>query len=85
MAGWLEGHHATDNEAWLGFWKKHTGHDGLTYPEAVDQALCFGWIDGVLNRIDDQRHRIRFTPAPPRQQLEQGQRREGGAGSRGKG
>lgn len=63
--GWLEEHHATDNELWLGFWKKHTGHDGLTYPEAVDQALCFGWIDGVLNRIDDQRHRIRFTPRRP--------------------
>lgn len=59
---WLEEHHGTETELWLGFWKKHTGHDGLTYDEAVEQALCFGWIDGVLNRIDDRRHRIRFTP-----------------------
>ena len=59
---WLEQHHASESELWLGFWKKHTGHDGLTYAEAVEQALCFGWIDGVLNRIDDQRHQIRFTP-----------------------
>lgn len=62
---WLEQNHATASELWLGFWKKHTGHDGLTYPEAVEQALCFGWIDGVLNRIDDRRHRIRFTPRRP--------------------
>jgi uncharacterized protein YdeI (YjbR/CyaY-like superfamily) len=59
---WLEEHHATESELWLGFWKKHTGHDGLTYGEAVEQALCFGWIDGILNRIDDGRHCIRFTP-----------------------
>jgi uncharacterized protein YdeI (YjbR/CyaY-like superfamily) len=62
---WLESHHDEATELWLGFWKKHTGHDGLTYPEAVEQALCFGWIDGVLNKIDDRRHRIRFTPRRP--------------------
>ena len=62
---WLEDHHDSESELWLGFWKKHTGHDGLTYEEAVEQALCYGWIDGVLNRIDDERHRIRFTPRKP--------------------
>jgi uncharacterized protein YdeI (YjbR/CyaY-like superfamily) len=62
---WLEEHHASATELWLGFWKKHTGHPGLTYEEAVDQALCFGWIDGVLNRVDAERHRIRFTPRRP--------------------
>jgi uncharacterized protein YdeI (YjbR/CyaY-like superfamily) len=62
---WLEENHASANEMWLGFWKKHTGHPGLTYEEAVDQALCFGWIDGVLNRVDAERHRIRFTPRRP--------------------
>ena len=62
---WLEEHHATESELWLGFWKKGAGHDGLTYEEAVDQALCFGWIDGLLNRIDDLCHRIRFTPRRP--------------------
>ena len=59
---WLQEHHATEQELSLGFWKKSTGHPGLTYEEAVEQALCFGWIDGRLNRVDDQRHRIRFTP-----------------------
>ncbi len=62
---WLEEHHGSKTELWLGFWKKHTGHDGLTYDEAVEQALCFGWIDGVLNRIDGERHCIRFTPRRP--------------------
>ena len=62
---WLEAHHATESELWLGFWKKGAGRDGLTYDEAVDQALCFGWIDGLLNRIDDRCHRIRFTPRRP--------------------
>ena len=62
---WLEEHHASASELWLGFWKKHTGHPGLTYEEAVEQALCFGWIDGVLNRVDGERHRIRFTPRRP--------------------
>jgi uncharacterized protein YdeI (YjbR/CyaY-like superfamily) len=62
---WLEEHHATERELWLGFWKKHTNHGGLTYEQAVEQALCFGWIDGVLNRVDDQQHRIRFTPRRP--------------------
>lgn len=59
---WLEENHDSARELWLGFWKKHTGHPGLAYPDAVEQALCFGWIDGVLNRLDDRRHRIRFTP-----------------------
>jgi uncharacterized protein YdeI (YjbR/CyaY-like superfamily) len=62
---WLEEHHASASELWLGFFKKHTGHAGLTYEEAVEQALCFGWIDGVLNRVDAERHRIRFTPRRP--------------------
>ena len=46
----------------MGYWKKHTGKPSLTWSEAVDQALCFGWIDGRLNRIDDERHMQRFTP-----------------------
>lgn len=62
---WLEEHHADTNELWLGFWKKSAGRQGLTYEEAVEQALCFGWIDGLLNRIDERRHRIRFTPRKP--------------------
>jgi uncharacterized protein YdeI (YjbR/CyaY-like superfamily) len=59
---WLEAHHDTANEVHVGFWKKHTGRQTMTWSQAVDQALCFGWIDGKLNRIDDDRHRQRFTP-----------------------
>ncbi len=62
---WLEANHATATEVWVGLWKKHTGRRGLSYSDTVDQALCFGWIDGVMNRIDDQRHRQRFTPRRP--------------------
>jgi uncharacterized protein YdeI (YjbR/CyaY-like superfamily) len=63
--GWLEEHHDTEDEVYVGYWKKHTGKPSLTWSEAVDQALCFGWIDGKLNRIDDASHMQRFTPRRP--------------------
>ena len=47
---------------WVGFYKKASGRGGLTYPEAVDQALCHGWIDGVRRRVDDASYAQRFTP-----------------------
>jgi uncharacterized protein YdeI (YjbR/CyaY-like superfamily) len=59
---WLEEHHATENELFVGFYKKATGKQTMSWSQAVDQALCFGWIDGVLHRIDDERHMQRFTP-----------------------
>ena len=62
---WLEQNHETADEVYLGYWKKHTGKPSLTWSEAVDQALCFGWIDGRVNRIDDERHMQRFTPRRP--------------------
>jgi uncharacterized protein YdeI (YjbR/CyaY-like superfamily) len=62
---WLDEHHETDTEVYVGYWKKHTGKPSLTWSEAVDQALCFGWIDGRVNRIDDERHMQRFTPRRP--------------------
>jgi uncharacterized protein YdeI (YjbR/CyaY-like superfamily) len=62
---WLEQHHATETEVWIGFWKKHTGRPSLTWSQAVDQALCFGWIDTQVRRIDDERHQQRFTPRKP--------------------
>ena len=49
----------------MGYWKKATAKPSLTWSEAVDQALCFGWIDGRVNRIDDERHMQRFTPRRP--------------------
>ena len=59
---WLEAHHATAAEVSVGFWKRETGRPSITWPESVDEALAFGWIDGVRNRIDDEAYRIRFTP-----------------------
>src|SRR5436190_8439888 len=62
---WLEQHHATAAEISVGFWKRGTGKPSITWPESVDEALAFGWIDGVRNRIDDEAYRIRFTPRRP--------------------
>jgi uncharacterized protein YdeI (YjbR/CyaY-like superfamily) len=49
---WLQAHHRTAQELWVGFYKKGTGRPSLTWPEAVDEALCFGWIDGVRKSVD---------------------------------
>jgi uncharacterized protein YdeI (YjbR/CyaY-like superfamily) len=63
---WLEEHHTTESELLVGFRKKGSGRPSITWPESVDQALCFGWIDGVRRRIDDEAYTIRFTPRKPR-------------------
>jgi uncharacterized protein YdeI (YjbR/CyaY-like superfamily) len=63
---WLEEHHETASEVWVGYYKKATGRPTMTWSEAVDEALCFGWIDGKVQRIDEERHRQRFTPRRPR-------------------
>jgi uncharacterized protein YdeI (YjbR/CyaY-like superfamily) len=62
---WLEQHHETETEVWVGMWKKATGRQGVSWAQAVDEALCFGWIDGVMRRVDDQRHIQRFSPRKP--------------------
>jgi uncharacterized protein YdeI (YjbR/CyaY-like superfamily) len=62
---WLEEHHATVQEFWVGFYKKGSGRPSITWPEAVDEALCFGWIDGLRKSIDDVSYAIRFTPRKP--------------------
>jgi uncharacterized protein YdeI (YjbR/CyaY-like superfamily) len=59
---WLEAHHAAAEELWVGFRKKGSGLPSLTWPESVDVALCFGWIDGVRQSVDATSYRIRFTP-----------------------
>jgi uncharacterized protein YdeI (YjbR/CyaY-like superfamily) len=59
---WLEKHHAAESELLVGFYKRDSGKPSITWPESVDQALCFGWIDGVRKRIDDVSYTIRFTP-----------------------
>jgi uncharacterized protein YdeI (YjbR/CyaY-like superfamily) len=62
---WLAGHHDTTRELWVGFHKKATGKPSITWPEAVDQLLCFGWIDGVRKSLDSQSYIIRVTPRKP--------------------
>jgi uncharacterized protein YdeI (YjbR/CyaY-like superfamily) len=59
---WLEEHHETESEVYVGMYKAHTGKPSMTWSEAVDQALCFGWIDGRANRIDEDSWMQRFTP-----------------------
>ena len=59
---WLTKNHAKRKEQWLGFYKKHTEKLGIQYEKAVDEATCFGWIDGKLRRVDDEKHIIRFSP-----------------------
>ena len=63
---WLERHHDSAPELLVGFHKRGSGRPSMTWPESVDQALCFGWIDGVRRRIDDASYTIRFTPRKPR-------------------
>jgi uncharacterized protein YdeI (YjbR/CyaY-like superfamily) len=58
---WLTRNHQRRPELWVGFHKRATGRPSLTWPEAVDQALCFGWIDGVRKSVDQARYKIRFT------------------------
>ncbi|HEV2873725.1 MAG TPA: YdeI/OmpD-associated family protein [Thermoleophilaceae bacterium] len=62
---WLEEHHETEDEVYVGMYKKHTGRRAMSWSEAVDQALCFGWIDGRANAIDGDRYMQRFTPRRP--------------------
>jgi uncharacterized protein YdeI (YjbR/CyaY-like superfamily) len=59
---WLRRHHATAREVWLVFAKAHTGKPSVSYDEAVEEALCFGWIDGMVRRLDEDHYMQRFTP-----------------------
>ena len=62
---WLERHHQSADELLVGFRKKHTGKPSIDWPEARDQALCFGWIDGVRQSLGPDSYTIRFTPRRP--------------------
>jgi uncharacterized protein YdeI (YjbR/CyaY-like superfamily) len=62
---WLEEHHESESEVYVGMHKKHTGKRAMSWSEAVDQALCFGWIDGRANAIDEDSYMQRFTPRRP--------------------
>src|SRR5882724_11454029 len=63
---WLEKNHNKTAELTVGFFKKDSGRKSVTYTEALDEALCFGWIDGVHRRVDENSYSIRFTPRKPR-------------------
>ena len=63
---WLEKHHAAEKELLVGFYKTSSGKKGATYSEALDEALCYGWIDGVRRSIDAESYTIRFTPRKPK-------------------
>ena len=62
---WLKKSHLEATEVWVGMYKVHTGKPSITWNQAVDEALCFGWIDSVVRRIDDECHMQRFTPRKP--------------------
>jgi uncharacterized protein YdeI (YjbR/CyaY-like superfamily) len=62
---WLAKNHAKATELWVGFYRKESGKQTFTWQEAVDEALCFGWIDGIRKRIDDESYTNRFTPRKP--------------------
>jgi uncharacterized protein YdeI (YjbR/CyaY-like superfamily) len=59
---WLERHHDSGRGVWLVFYKKHPGKPSVTYAEALEEALCFGWIDSIVKRVDDERYMQKFTP-----------------------
>jgi len=59
---WLAAHHDSESEIWLVFHKRHTGRPSVAYADAVDEALCFGWIDSLIKRLDDERYARKFTP-----------------------
>jgi uncharacterized protein YdeI (YjbR/CyaY-like superfamily) len=63
---WLEANHATAGGAWLVSWRPRTGRAGLEYEAAIEEALCFGWVDSTSGTVDDERRRLYFAPRTPR-------------------
>ncbi len=59
---WLTVHHSSESEVWLIFHKRHTGVASIAYKDARDEALCFGWVDSLVKRLDDRRYAQKFTP-----------------------
>lgn len=62
---WLDEHHQSEREIWLVFYKKHTKKVGIDYESAVQSALCFGWIDSIIQRVNDDYYVRKFTPRKP--------------------
>ena len=76
---WLEKNSGVATELNVGFYKVGSGLPSMTWPESVDEALCFGWIDGIRKRIDDHAYQIRFTPRKRGFHLEYSQHQAGGS------
>jgi uncharacterized protein YdeI (YjbR/CyaY-like superfamily) len=66
--GWLDKYHRKVDELWVGFYKRSSGKRSITYPESVDEALCYGWIDGVRRSVGASAYAVRFTPRKPASQ-----------------
>jgi uncharacterized protein YdeI (YjbR/CyaY-like superfamily) len=62
---WLTKHYAKETQLWVGFWRVATGRPCITWPQSVDEALCFGWIDGLRRGLDKESYAIRFSPRKP--------------------
>ncbi|WP_313690868.1 YdeI/OmpD-associated family protein [Halorarum halobium] len=62
---WLEANHGSTDELWVGYYKADADRSGIGYGESVEEAICFGWIDGLVNGIDDETYKRRFTPRKP--------------------
>ena len=62
---WLTDHHDSESEVWIVFHKRHTGRPSIAYEDALDEALCFGWVDSLIKRLDDARYARKFTPRKP--------------------
>lgn len=62
---WLAEHHDSRSVLWVGYYKKSTGKPSITWPESVDEAICFGWIDGLRKKVDEEAYTVRFTPRKP--------------------
>ena len=62
---WLAEHHASESKVWLVFYKQQTGVASIDYEDALDEALCFGWVDSLVKRLDDRRYARKFTPRRP--------------------
>jgi uncharacterized protein YdeI (YjbR/CyaY-like superfamily) len=66
LRAWFAANAAEAREVWIGFYKKGVNRPGLVYAEALDEALCFGWIDVLVRRIDDESYMLRFVPRKPK-------------------
>ena len=63
---WLSKNHDRANVLWVGYYRKDSGRPSITWPESVDEALCFGWIDGIRKKVDHESYKVRFTPRRPK-------------------